>query len=40
MRSLIAGIPNNVVLGKIIKKVPDVTLAEVLEISRLETATQ
>ena len=38
--TLIAGISNDVVRGKIIKKGPDITLAQVLEISRLETATQ
>ena len=38
--TLIAGISNGVVCGKIIKKGPDVTLAQVLEIPRLETATQ
>ena len=38
--TLIVGISNDVVHGKIIKKGPDVTLAQVLEISRLETATQ
>ena len=38
--TLIAGISNDVVHGKIIKKGPDVRLAHVLEISRLETATQ
>ena len=38
--TLIAGISNDVVCGKIIKKGPDITLARVLEISRLETATQ
>ena len=38
--TLIAGISNDVVHGKIIKKAPDVTLAQVLEISRLETAIQ
>ena len=38
--TLIAGISNDDVWGKIIKKCPDVTLAQVLEISRLETATQ
>ena len=38
--TLFAGISNDVVCGKIIKKGPDVTLAQVLEISRLETATQ
>ena len=37
---LIAGISYDVVHGKIIKKGPDVTLAQVLEMSRLETATQ
>ena len=31
--TLIAGICNDIVHGKIIKKVPDVTLAQVLEIS-------
>ena len=38
--TLIAGISGDAVCGKIIKKGPDVTLAQVLEISRLETATQ
>ena len=38
--TLIAGISNDIVHGKIIKKGPDVTPAQVLEISRLETATQ
>ena len=38
--TLIAGISNDVVHGNIIKKGPDITLAQVLEISRLETATQ
>ena len=38
--TLIAGISNDVVWGKIIKKCADVTLGQVLEISRLETATQ
>ena len=38
--TLIAGISNNIVHGKIIKKGPDITLAQALEISRLETATQ
>ena len=38
--TLIAGISNNIVCGKIIKKGPDITLAQVLEISRLETPTQ
>ena len=38
--TLIAGISNDVVQGKIIKIGPDVTLAQILEISRLETATQ
>ena len=38
--TLIAGISNDVLWGKIIKKGPDVTLAQVLEMSRLETATQ
>ena len=38
--TVIAGISNDVVQGKIIKKGPDVTLAQVLEISRLETAAQ
>ena len=38
--TIIAGISNYIVCGKIIKKGPDVTLAQVLEISRLETATQ
>ena len=38
--TLIAGISNDVVHGKIIKKGPNVTLAQVLEISRLETATR
>ena len=37
--TLTARISNDVVWGKIIKKGPDVTLAQVLEISRLETAT-
>ena len=35
---LIAGISNDTVHGKIIKKGPNVTLAQVLEISQLETA--
>ena len=38
--SLIAGIFNDIVHGKIIKKGPKVTCAQVLEISHLETATQ
>ena len=38
--TLIAGISNDIVCGKIIMKGPEVTLAQVLEISRLETATQ
>ena len=38
--TLIAGIFNDVVCGEIIKKGPNVTFAQVLEISRLETATQ
>ena len=38
--TLIAGISNDVVQGKIIKNGPDVTLAQVVVISRLETATQ
>ena len=38
--TLIAGISNDIVHGKIIKKGPNMTLAQVLEISRLETATQ
>ena len=38
--TLIAGISNDVVWGKIIKKGPDLTLAQVLEISRIETAKQ
>ena len=38
--TLIAGISNDVVHRMIIKKGPNVTLAKVLEISRLETATQ
>ena len=38
--TLIAGISNDIVCGKIIKKGPNMTLAHVLEISRLETATQ
>ena len=38
--TFIAGISNDVVCGKIIKKGPNITLAQVLEISRLETATQ
>ena len=38
--TLIAGISNDVVCGKIIKKGPGITIAQVLEISRLETATQ
>ena len=38
--TLITGISNAVVCGKIIKKGPNVTRAQVLEISRLETATQ
>ena len=38
--TLIAGTSNDVVHGKIITKGPNKTLAQVLEISRLETATQ
>ena len=38
--TLIAGISNDIVHGKIIKKSPNVTFSQVLEISRLETATQ
>ena len=38
--TLIAGIFNDVVHGKIIKKGHNITLAQVVEISRLETATQ
>ena len=38
--TLIAGISNDIVHGKIIKKGPNMTLAKVMEISRLETATQ
>ena len=38
--TLIAGISNDVVSRKVIKKGPNVKLAQVLEISRLETATQ
>ena len=38
--TLIAGISNDVVHGKIIKEGTNVTLAQVLETSRLETATQ
>ena len=38
--TLIAGISNDTVHGKIIKKGPNVTLAQVLEISHLEMATQ
>ena len=38
--TLIAGISYDIVQGKIIKKSPNVTLAQVLEMSRLETATQ
>ena len=38
--TLIAGISNDIVHGKIIKKGPNVTLAQVLEISCQETATQ
>ena len=34
--TLIAGIPNNIVYGKIIKKGPSITLAQVPEISQLE----
>ena len=37
---LIAAISNDVVHGKIMKKGPNMTLAQVLEISILETATQ
>ena len=36
---LIAGISNDTVYGKIIKKGPDITLTQVLEISCLEMAT-
>ena len=38
--TLIARVTNDIVHGKIIKKGPKVTLAQVLEISRLKTATQ
>ena len=38
--TLIAGISNDIVHGKIIKKGPNMTLAQVLEISRLETTIQ
>ena len=38
--TLIAGISNDIMCGKIIKKGPNLTLAQVLEISQLETATQ
>ena len=38
--TLITDISNDIVCGKIIKKGPNVPLAQVLEISRLETATQ
>ena len=38
--TLIAGISNDIVHGKIIKKGPNMTLAQGFEISRLETATQ
>ena len=38
--TLIVGISNDIAHGKIIKKGPNVTLAQVLEISQLETATQ
>ena len=38
--TLIAGISNDIVYGKIIKEGPHVTLAQVLEISWLETATK
>ena len=38
--TLIAGISNDIVHGKIIKKGPNVTLAQVLQISWLETVRQ
>ena len=38
--TLITGISNDTVHGKIIKKGPNITLTQVLEISHLETATQ
>ena len=38
--TLITRISNDILWSKIIKKGPDVTLAQVLKISRLETATQ
>ena len=38
--TILAGISNDVVCGKIIKKGPNLTLAQDLEISRLETPTQ
>ena len=38
--TLIAGISNDIVHGKVIKKGPNITLAQVLEISPIETATQ
>ena len=38
--TLTAGISNDIVHGKIIRKGPNITLAQVLEISGLETATQ
>ena len=38
--TLIVGISNDIVCGKIIMKGPSITLAQVLEISRLETAIQ
>ena len=38
--TFIAGISNDVVWGKIIKKGPNITLTQILEISRLKTATQ
>ena len=38
--TLIAGISNDTLQGKITKKGPNATLDQVLEISQLETATQ
>ena len=38
--TLIAGISNDIVHGKVNKKGPNITLAQVLEISQLETTTQ
>ena len=38
--TVIAGISNDIVCGKTIKKGPNATLAHILEISRLGTATQ